>query len=129
VEKSAGAEGLCKQKIKIKRQKMTQSEVINKLSMEMAIALGDLETLPTCRIYIQMALSIGIEHFTKDMEEIIVMNYEGKEIDRIKSVSDIEKKFGIKQCYVSAVLRGDQHSAGGFIFMKSRDKELIPVTE
>ncbi len=93
----------------------------------MALALGDLDTLQTCRTYIQMALTVGIEHFTRDMEEIIVMNYKGEEIDRLKSVTDVEKKLGIKQAYVSAVLRGDQFSAGGLRFMKVKDKELIPI--
>jgi hypothetical protein len=106
---------------------MTQNEVINKLSMEMALALGDLDTLPTCRTYIQMALAVGVEHFTMDMEEIIVMNYKGEELDRLKSVTDVEKKLGIKQAYVSAVLRGDQASAGGFKFQKVKDKLLIPA--
>jgi hypothetical protein len=106
---------------------MTQGYVINKLSMEMALALGDLDTLETCRKYIQMALSIGTEHFTKDMEEIIVMNYKGEEIDRLKSIGDAERKLGISQSQVSDVLRGKQFSAGGLRFMKVRDKELIPI--
>ena len=106
---------------------MTQGEVINKLSMEMAVALGDLDTLQTCRTYIQMALSIGIEHYTRDMEEVIVMNYKGVEIDRLKSVTDVERKLGIKQCYVSAVLRGDQFSTGGLRFQLVKDKELIKI--
>lgn len=108
---------------------MTQGEVINKLSMEMALALGDFNTLQTCRTYIQMALSIGVEHYTKDMEEIIVLNYAGQEIDRFKCVTDVERKMGIKQCYVSAVLRGDQFSTGGFRFQKVKDKELIPMNK
>jgi predicted DNA-binding ArsR family transcriptional regulator len=106
---------------------MTQGEVINKLSMECAVALGDLDTLQTVRNYIQMALAIGVEHYTKDMEEVIVMNYNGEEIDRLKSVTDVERKLGIKQAYVSAVLRGDQFSAGGLRFQLVKDKELVPV--
>jgi hypothetical protein len=106
---------------------MTQGEVIEKLSREMALALGDYSTLQTCRIYIQMALSIGVEHYTKDMEEIIVLSIDGREIDRLKSISDVEKKMGIKQQYVSAVLTGQQYSAGGLRFMKVKDKELVPM--
>ena len=106
---------------------MTQSEVINRMSMEMALALGDLDTLQTCRTYIQMALMIGIEHFTKDMEEIIVLNKEGEEITRLKSVTEGEAKLGIKQSYISACLMGLQHTAGGYMFIKTKDKELIPA--
>ena len=106
---------------------MTLSEVINKLSMEQAIALGDLDTLQTCRIYIQMALMVGVEHFTKDMEEIVVMNKQGEEVARFKSVSECEAKLGIPQNQISSALNGYQHSAGGFLFMKLKDKELIPA--
>jgi len=106
---------------------MTQSEVINKLSMEMALALGDLDTLQTCRTYIQMALAIGIEHYTKDMEEIIQMDRFGVELDRFKSVSEAVEKTGIPQNYISSVLTGQQHTTGGFIFMRARDKQLIPA--
>lgn len=106
---------------------MTQAEVINKLSMELALALGDMDTLTTCRAYIQMALTIGIEHFTKDMEEIIVLNKEGEEITRLKSVTEGESKLGIRQTQISDCLAGRQHTAGGYMFIKSKDKELIPA--
>lgn len=92
----------------------------------MALALGDLDTLQTCRTYIQMALSIGVEHFTKDMEEIIQMDRNGVEMGRFKSVTDASVKTGIPQYQLSAVLTGIQHTAGGFIFIKVKDKELIP---
>jgi len=104
---------------------MTVSEVVNKLAMEQALALGDLDSLPTCRRYIQMALSIGIEHFAKHMDEIIVMTRSGEEVGRYKSVSDCAVQIGIPKSYISAVLNGRRHSAGGFIFMKSKDKELV----
>lgn len=93
----------------------------------MALVLGDLGTLQTCRTYIQMALMIGVEHFTKDMEEIIVMNKQGEEIVRYKSVSECEAKLGIPGNQISSALNGYQHSAGGFLFMKAKDKELIPA--
>lgn len=106
---------------------MTQSEVINKLSMEMALALGELDHLQTCRTYIQMALSIGIEHYTKDMEEIVQMDSFGNELGRFKSVTEAAERTGIHQSYISAVLIGQQHTTGGFIFMKAKDKELVPA--
>lgn len=106
---------------------MTQGEVINKLSIEMALALGDLDTLQTCRTYIQMALMIGIEHFTKDMEEIIVLTKNGEEVTRLKSVTEGELKLGIRQACISDCLAGRQHTAGGYMFIKAKDKELIPA--
>jgi len=106
---------------------MTQSEVINKLSMEMAIALGDLDTLHTCRHYLSMALSIGIEHFTVTMEEIVAMDFEGVERGHYKSVTDAGEKLGLYAENITAVLNGRQHSAGGFLFIRARDKELVPA--
>ena len=108
---------------------MTTSEVVNKLSMEMAVALGDLDTLQTCRTYLQMALSIGVEHFTKDMEEIIQMDCNGVEMGRYKSVTEASVKIGISQYSISAVLTGIQHTTGGFMFIKTKDKELIPINK
>jgi hypothetical protein len=106
---------------------MTHNEVINKLSMEMALALGDLDTLQTCRVYIQMALTIGINHFTKNMEEIIALDSEGREVGRYRSIMEIEKALGVKESNVHHVLAGRNHTAGGYIFIRSKDKELIPA--
>lgn len=106
---------------------MTVNEVVEKLSMEMAVALGELDHLPTCRRYIRMALAVGIEHFTKDSEEIVVMNYSGDELYRFKSTREAEAKLGINRRNIGHVLSGAAHSAGGFIFMKAKDKELIKV--
>ncbi len=106
---------------------MTQNEVINKLSMELAIKVGDFDNLNTYRWYIRQALVVGIDHFTKDMEEVIQMDRFGVEIGRFKGVTDAANKTGIRQSDISAVLTGVQHTAGGFIFMKERDKELIPA--
>jgi hypothetical protein len=106
---------------------MTQNEVINKLSMEMALALGDLDTLRTCRIYIQMALSIGIEHFHVLEEEIIVLDKDGVECGRFKGLADAEKVLGINKASICKCLNGERHSAGGLMFIKTKDKELIPV--
>jgi hypothetical protein len=105
---------------------MTQGEVINKLSVEMAVKLEDFDKLNICRKYIQMALAVGVEHFTKDMEEIIQMDRFGVEIARFKGITDASIKIGMRQGDISAVLTGQQHTAGGFIFMKSKDKELVP---
>jgi hypothetical protein len=105
---------------------MTQNEVINKLSTEMAVELGDFDHLALCRKYIQRALVIGTDHFTTDMEEVIQMDRFGTEIQVFKSVGDASRKTGIRQNDISTVLTGVQHTAGGFIFMKSKDKVLTP---
>jgi hypothetical protein len=106
---------------------MTQSYVINKLSIEMAVELEDFDKLWLCRKYIQIALSIGLEHFDKDMDEIIQMSYTGEELGIYKSTIEAEQKTGIDRRRISAVTSGKEHSAGGFIWIKSKDKELVPV--
>ena len=45
---------------------MTQSEVVNKMAIEMAHALGDFEKLKTCRFYINIAITIGTKYFKFD---------------------------------------------------------------
>jgi hypothetical protein len=106
---------------------MTQNEVINKLSMEMAMELEDFFALKICRKYIQMALSIGLEHFRTDMVEIIQMDRLGEEIERYKSATEASQKTGISLGDICSVLTGNRHSAGGFLFIRSKDKELIPA--
>lgn len=106
---------------------MTQGEVINKLSMEMALALGDLDYLKTCRYYMQMALTIGMEHFHVLEEEIIVLDKYGIELGRFKSIADAEKVLGIYKSSICEVLNGNRHSAGGLMFIKTKDKEMIPI--
>lgn len=93
--------------------------------MEMALALGELDHLQTCRHYIQMALSIGLEHFSKDSQEIICMNYSGEELIRFKSIREAADKLGIDRRNISHVLEGTAHSAGGYKFILAKDKELI----
>ena len=104
---------------------MLQSEVINKLSRECCLAMGDFDYFKTVRIYIQMALSIGIEHYTKDMEEVVALYRDGVEAGRFKSEKDAAEKLGIAYQNISAVLEGRQHTAGGLMFMRTRDYELV----
>jgi hypothetical protein len=104
---------------------MLQSEVINKLSRECCIALGDFYGYKTIRTYIQMALVVGIEHFTKDMEEIVVMDMSGVETGRFKSIREAERELGINRRNIDHVITGKAHSAGGLMFMKTKDYELV----
>jgi len=106
---------------------MTHNEVINKLSMELAVKIGDFDNLETFRWYIRQALVIGTEHFSVNMEEIVQMDGNGVELGRYKSIGEASRKTGLWHANISDVIRGKQHSAGGFIFIKSKDKELIPI--
>ena len=104
---------------------MTQSEVIDKLTRECCLAIGDFSYYNTVKSYIQMALTIGIEHYTVDMEEIIVLDHQGCETDRFKGVTDAANVMGLSKSGISAVLTGRQHTHGGFIFIKSKDYNLL----
>lgn len=79
----------------------------------------------TVRRYIEMAVDIGTNHFTKDMEEIIALDNWGNETDRYKSVTEAAENLGIPQHYISAVLAGTQNTTGGYRFIKAKDQELL----
>jgi len=104
---------------------MIQSEVIHKLSRECCLALGDFDHFDTVRSYIQMALSIGIEHYSKTMEEVVALYKDGTEAGRFKSVTEASEKLGIYQSSITNVLSGRCHLAGGLMWMKTKDYELI----
>ena len=108
---------------------MLQSEVIRKLSVECAVALGELDHLQTIRTYIQMALSIGIDHFYAHESEIVVLDMEGKEAGRFKNITSAAKAIGIPKTAICAVINGRRHSAGGLMFIKTEDYELVPREE
>lgn len=108
---------------------MLQSEVINKLARECCLAIGTFDHFKTIRTYIQMALTVGIEHYTVDMEEIIALYKDGIEAGRFKSLGDAQRKLGLLQSSISDVLAGRQHTAGGLMFMRVKDYDLIPREE
>ena len=70
--------------------------------------------------------SIGIDHYTKEMEEIVVLSRNGVEMGRFRSIVETAEKLGLAQENISAVLNGRQQTSGGMIFMKARDYDLIP---
>ena len=104
---------------------MTQGEVISKLTRECCLAMGEFDYYDTIRIYIQMALSVGIEHYTKDMEEVVALYKDGREAGRFKSTTEAANKLGIPQSSVSSVVSGNQHTAGGLKFIKTKEYELF----
>jgi hypothetical protein len=72
-----------------------------------------------------MALAVGVDHFTKEMEEIVVLDKQGVEAGRFKSIEETAKQLGLHSENISAVLNGRQQTSGGLMFMKTRDYELI----
>ena len=108
---------------------MIQSEVINKLARECCCATGSFDDFKTIRTYLQMALSIGLEHYEIHDIEIVAMYKDGTEAGRFKSATEAEAKLGIHRQNISAVLLGQRISTGGLIFMKAEDYNLIPRKE
>ena len=104
---------------------MTRDKVINSLTLELVTITGDDEHMSIIRKYIGMTLDIGINHFTKDMEEVIAMDEWGNEIGRFKGVTDAAVKLGLKQYSISDVIAGRQHSTGGYLFAKAHKTQLI----
>ena len=100
-------------------------EAINKLARELCLAQGTFDYFEVNRLTSKWPLW-GLEHFTKDMEEVVALYRDGTEAGRFKSVGDASLKLGIHQSCVSDVIRGVQQTAGGLKFMKARDYELVP---
>lgn len=108
---------------------MIQSDVIKKLALDLALETGTMEDLPIYRKYIQMALVIGIDHFTKDQEEIIALDFKGVEIGRYAGVREAERKLGLVKSSISKVLSGLNYQTGGIRFVRVNEKELIKIPE
>jgi hypothetical protein len=121
---------------------MTFDQVVEKLGKEMADRLNILienaiensdlsilrENAPQlCKNYIHIALSVGMDHFHPLDEEIIAMDREGVELGRFKSVTEAEIKLGIHKSAISECLNGNRHTAGGLMFLKTKDKELMDI--
>jgi hypothetical protein len=104
---------------------MTQSEVINKLSHECCLAMGSFDYFKTVRIYIQMALAVGVEHYKVEMDEVVAMDMFGVEAGRFKSIQDGADKLGILQSAIVNNLSGRSAWAGGFKWMRVKDYELV----
>lgn len=104
---------------------MTTKQVINKLSLELAFQTGKMEDVAWYKKYIGMALSIGIDHFTKNMEEIVAMDHEGRELGRYNSIIEAGRKLGIRESNIHHVLAGRNPTAGGYKFILAKDQILI----
>jgi hypothetical protein len=108
---------------------MLQSEAVKKINTEMTLELGGLEYLRICKFYINMAMVVGLECYSKNMEEIIAMNCDGIEVGRFPGLREAERNLGISAGGISNVLAGRHHTAGGLMFMKVKDKELYRKDE
>ncbi len=104
---------------------MTQGEVISKLTRECCLAMGEFYYYDTIRVYIQMALSVGVEHYTADMEEIVALYKDGREAGRFKSTIEAAEKLGVRRTSISDVLAGRLYTTGGLKFIKTKDYELV----
>jgi hypothetical protein len=104
---------------------MIQSEVIDKITRECCLELGSFDYFTVVHKHIQRALCVGIEHYTVDMEEIVALYRDGVEAGRFKSVKDAADKLGVTHQNITAVLNGRQHTAGGVMFIRTKDYELI----
>jgi hypothetical protein len=105
---------------------MTVDQVITKLSLELASITGDSSHVDTYRRYIQMALSVGREHFNDQMNEIVAYDLKGNQVGRFKGVRDAGRKLNIDGAHIRRVIRGERHSHKGFIFRK--DTDLVKKT-
>jgi hypothetical protein len=108
---------------------MTIREVVSKLALELAFKTGRIEDIKAFKEYLTMAVVVGTEHFVNTKEEIIAMDHEGMERGRFKSVVEASEKLGIARNGIEHVLMKRQHQAGGLMFVRSIDLELVIKNE
>ena len=87
--------------------------------------MGSFDHFKTVRIYIQMALAVGVEHYMVSMDEVVALDMNGVEAGRFKSIQEAADKMGIKQSGIMNNLAGRSAWAGGLKWMKVKDYELI----
>lgn len=106
---------------------MTQSEAINKLAIECHSLVEQYPDAKyaTIRKYIQMALVVGLEHFSTNMDEVVALDHNGVELGIFKSTQEASEKLGVYRKNITAVLGGRRPSAGGYRFIKRKDYKLL----
>ena len=100
---------------------MILDEVVNKLALELMNRTGNIGHAPLYREFLNMAVIIGMEHFTPDMIEIVALLKDGAEAGRYKCTAEASRKLGIAQGNITAVLEGRRHTAGGYLFIRKVD--------
>ena len=106
---------------------MLQSDVIQKLTVEChTLVIHDPDNaFVTIRKYIQMALVVGLEHFSTNMDEVVVLDHNGVEQGIYKSTQEASEKLGVYRKNITAVLGGRRPTAGGYKFIKRKDYKLL----
>ena len=100
---------------------MTFKQAVDAITSEMVLRTGRPEDMVVYREYIGQALIIGMEHFNPNQKEVVSMDQRGRETGRYRSVSEAAKKLGICRQSINKVLSGERHTAGGLIFIESKN--------
>lgn len=104
---------------------MTFEQVIKRLTMEMVHQTGHEEDLQIYRDYIQIALVVGAELFSKDKGEIIALDEAGNEVGRFINVNKAARELKVNRQNIDRVLKGDSRHAGGYTFIRKYNDENI----
>jgi hypothetical protein len=96
---------------------MTIDEVNKRLVFEMVQLTGHFEDQEIYQTYIQRALVIGMDYFTKGDHMIIAFDESGVEMGRFKTILQASERLKINPGSISNILHGKRHSARGLTFI------------
>lgn len=108
---------------------MTVDEVTDKISVELALYLDRVGDLPHIKRIVRMAITVGIEYFSKDMEEIMLLNKKGELVKVFKSINDTATVLETDRSIIQRVLAGKRHSIRGYILRKVQNKPLKKIKD
>lgn len=102
---------------------MTFEQVIKRLTDEMVLQTGHEEDLQIYQDYIQIALVIGSEQFSKDKGEIVALDEAGNEAGRFINVNQAAIKLNVDRQNIDQVLKGNRIHAGEYTFIRKYKNE------
>ena len=97
---------------------MTFEDVIDQLASEMFRKTGHDRDIPVYREYIQIALVVGADYFSKDKSEIVAFDEAGNEVGRFIIVNKASRELKVNRQNIDQVLKGNRFHAGGYTFIR-----------
>jgi hypothetical protein len=100
---------------------MTIDAAIKGLTFEMILQTGDYEHAETYKLFLTRALTIGMDHFSKNMDEIVAFDISGHEVGRYRNAYEASAKLGVARGNINQILSGKKHSIHGYMFRRAKD--------
>lgn len=97
---------------------MTFEQVIKRLTEEMVLQTGHEEDLQIYQDYIQIAIVIGAELFSKEKGEIVAFDEAGNEVGRFINVNRAARELKLNRQNIDQILKGNRYHSGGYTFIR-----------